>query len=199
MKNILILVVLALVVIGAGLFLKPGKLSTPIASSTPIGFDPSLSIPNLADAPVEAQAWGNFQDYLKAAKNHDLESLKKFSYQLSGACSDTTKQEECFQLMDSLVAVTSDFKLSDFKHIDYDDKQVVMSTDYMPLTEPTKAVLYFVRAEDKFPKMLAIRFCYGDESKSPEQMKCVNTDPTTRDKDKNGWWDDVEALFNKKP
>ncbi len=157
---------------------------------------PNISLPNLGTAAIEAQAWGNFQDYLKAAKNHDLASLKKFSYKLSPACTDPAQETECFRLMDSVSMFGGELKQVDFKNVAYDTKQVVMSTDSLVIPEasdtPLQVVLFFVRSEDGSPKLLALQFCLGSEKTTGS---CVNTDPLTRDKNANGWWDDLEAQF----
>jgi hypothetical protein len=176
----------------------PASPTTNHATSTLDLPTPNISIPTLANAAIEAQAWGNFQDYLKAAKNHDLASLKKFSYKLSTACSDPAQEAECFRLMDSVSLIGAEFKQTDFKNVAYDASQVVMSTDITIIPEintPIRLALFFVRGEDGSPKLLAIKFCLGDERNAKEGETCANTDPATRDKNANGWWDDLEAQF----
>jgi hypothetical protein len=147
--------------------------------------------------PVAAQAWATFEQYLEYARNHDLEGIKSISHQLSAACKDQSRKAECDNLMDTAYFFGKDFKQSDFTHVTYDERQIIMSTDYMDswegADEPLALVLYFTRDNSESPKMLGMRFCVGEESK-PED-KCVNTDPQTRDANKNGWWDDVEVLF----
>jgi hypothetical protein len=153
-------------------------------------------LPDLSDAFTVTESWAVFQDYLKAAESHDLEKVKSLSHQLSETCQNPQTRQECDQLMDSVYLIAKDFRLEDFRNIAEDDKQIIMSTDYMgdgAGTDKTKVVLYFVRAETGQPKVLGIRFCYGDEGAFD---KCVITDPETRDADKDGWWDDIEALFH---
>lgn len=157
------------------------------------------SIPSLNDTFNVTAAWSVFQDYLKAAKAHDIEKIKFLSYQISETCSNPAKKADCEGLMDSVYMIASGFKLEDFKNVFYDEKQIIMTTDYMKTAEgadPTKVVLYFAKAENGEPKVLGIRFCYGDEAAG--NSSCVITDPDKRDADKDGWWDDVEALFYKK-
>jgi hypothetical protein len=155
-------------------------------------------VPDLNDSFTVTSAWGVFQDYLKFAQNNDIDGVKSLSYQVSETCSNPKKVEDCKILMNSVYLIAEGFKLEDFKNVSYDDRQIIMSTDYMKIaedTDDTKVVLYFVRSDRGEPKVLGIRFCYGAES---EDQKCVITDPETRDADKDGWWDDIEVLFKNK-
>lgn len=158
--------------------------------------NPTLEVPGVSSTGVGIKAWNVFQEYLQYAKNHDLENLKKISHQLSPACEDKERKAECEQLMDNVVFFTQDFKQSDFGQTDYDDKQIVMQTNYLSqegYEEKVKTVVYFTRTNEGEPRILSIRFCLSIPNE-PE-TKCVDTNKNTRDKDKNGWWDDVEALF----
>jgi hypothetical protein len=146
------------------------------------------------------ESWRTFMAYRKAAEEHNIPALSALSYQLSGDCkaalTDATKSAPCYQLMDSLVFFTENFKEKDFSQVAYDDKQVVLATDYLQAattSDPVKTVIYFVRGTSS-QKVLGIRFCMGEEAPGNE---CVRTSPDTRDSDKDGWWDDVEALFKK--
>lgn len=167
------------------------------ASSTGLNFPliPStLSFPTLDATPVGMEAWNTWQRYLAAANAHDLETVRSLSYQLSDTCTDPTKKADCEKLMDSAYFFGSGFKQSDFNNVVYDDKQIVLATDYMNIEDvdnPTKIVLYFVRGETG-PKVLGMRFCFGKES---EDGQCVETSREKRDQDRDGWWDDVEELF----
>jgi hypothetical protein len=161
--------------------------------SLPFTFS-GAKLPNLENAFTVTSAWSVFQDYLKAAKDNDLEKLKSHSYQTSETCNDPKRRAECNELMTGVYLIASGFKLEDFKNVESDAKQIIMSTDYMKMpdgADDTKVVLYFVKAETGEPKVLGIRFCYGLE----DGLKCVITDPETRDVDHDGWWDDIEALF----
>lgn len=152
-------------------------------------------VPSLSDSFTVTAAWSAFQDYLKFAKAHDLEGVRSLSYQVSETCSNPEKTTDCYALMDSVYWIASEFKLADFTNVFADDKQIILTTDYMTTsgdTDPTKVVIYFVKSEAGEPKVLGIRFCYGTEN---TENSCVITDPETRDANKNGWWDDVEALF----
>ncbi len=207
-KNTYIAVALGVALVLGALFL-PWKsyipsFHLPTATSTPTGdatgglsfAAPVLpSLTSLKDAPAIAQAWATFQNYIAAAKAHDLPTLSALSYQLSPACKDPARREECYGLMDSVVFFTGDFKQSDFTHVAYDDRQSIITTDYIMLdgaTDLIKTVFYFVRTSALDTKFLGVRFCVGEET---TQDQCINTDPATRDADQDGWWDDVEAMF----
>ncbi len=155
----------------------------------------------IGSASQTTSVWSTFEDYLAAAKAHDIVKLKSLSYQLSAVCQDALEDDAeedlkgCIELMDSVSFIARNFRQEDFLNVASDDKQIIMSTNYLGSEGGgvgTKTVLYFVRAEDGRPKVLGIRFCYGDESDSEQ---CVRTRPDTRDMDKDGWWDDVETLF----
>jgi len=157
---------------------------------------PSLELPALGSGAIGEMAWKNFEAYLAAAKDHDLSRLKELSHSLSPACQESSRLSECYQLMDSVYFFAGSFKQKDFKNIAYDARQIVLSTDYMKVDETedrVKSVLYFTRDEKGAPKILGIRFCAGKNDSNTNE--CVNTDASQRDRDQNGWWDDVEELF----
>lgn len=168
--------------------------STPLSLNLipPIFKNLTLSQGNLSG--VGAEAWATFQDYLTAAKNNDLEMVKVLSYQISPACADEARRAECNDLMQGVAVIGQSLEQSDFKNVAYDDKQIVLSTDYIGGSNEapsTKIALFFVRTTSGDPQVLSIKYCFTEES----DLSCVNTDTATRDANKNGWWDSVEALF----
>lgn len=148
---------------------------------------PALKVPTIDNATVSEEAWTVFQKYLGYAKAHDLAGLVSLSHQLSQICDDPERRNECFALMDNVYEVASPFQQEEFKHVQFDGRQIIMSTD-----GPVVAILYFTRDGSGSPKMLGIGFCLEDGT---SEDPCVETDPNKRDTDKNGWWDAVEALF----
>ena len=138
------------------------------------------------ESALSAEAWTIFQNYLNFAKNHDLASIRSLSHQISPTCNDTSKEKDCFALMDSVYSFANSYKLSDFNHIQSDGRQIVMYTD-----GPTVAILYFTRNADDI-KVLGMRFCFEDEA---TVGTCVKTDSIKHDLNGNGWWDSVELLF----
>jgi len=142
---------------------------------------------SLKDRGVAIEAWQVFENYVEFARMHNLAGIRSLSYQISDTCNNPTQEEECFALMDSVHAITSDFKISEFKNILSDERQIIMFTD-----GPVVAILYFTRGEDGVPKILGLRFCVEDDV---ESNSCVETDKNLLDENGNGWWDNLESLF----
>ncbi|MBI2673822.1 MAG: hypothetical protein HYX23_00900 [Candidatus Zambryskibacteria bacterium] len=180
-----IAVVLAILAAGSILFVGNRDISSYFPS---FSFSlPSLEISrNSTDATLSVEAWNIFQNYLKFAKNHDLIGIRSLSHQISATCNDPAKENDCFALMDSVYSFASPLKLSDFNHIQSDERQIVMYTD-----GPTVATLYFTRNADD-TKVLGMRFCFEDETTIGT---CVMIDSLKQDSNNNGWWDSVESLF----
>lgn len=196
-RNIAVIVGLVVVV---GLFFVYGK-SVVHPSSTGESLSlpslPSAKLPSLDNVFTTTSAWGVFQDYLKAAHRHDIITVKSLSYQLSETCANPEKKADCEVLMDGVYTIAHTFVQTDFVNVASDDKQIIMSTNYMDIgagaENETKVVLFFVKDETGGPKVLSIKFCYGKEGTN---QTCVNTDPASRDADKDGWWDDTEMFFH---
>lgn len=146
-----------------------------------------LGISFSANDKIKLESWNVFQKYIKLAKAHDIEGLRALSHQISDTCNDNSKRAECNNLMDNVYTLSSSFELSDFKHIETDDKQIVLYTD-----GPTVVTLFFTREDRRNIKVLGMRFCFEDpETKRP----CVDAGALRLDSDGNGWWDEVESLF----
>jgi len=135
--------------------------------------------------PLKSEAWQIFENYLEFAHAHNIEGIRSLSHQMSTTCQDPSKQTECFALMDSVYSFGIIFQAGDFKHVQVDERQIIMSTD-----GPGVAVLYFTRDQNGTPKVLGMRLCTEDVP-----GECVESDPSKRDLDGNGWWDEVESLF----
>ena len=148
----------------------------------------SITSFNSTESPTH-EAWQVFENYLEFARTHNLDGIKSLSHQISATCLDETKTEECFALMDNLYNIASTLRQSDFKYIEEDSRQIIMSTD-----GPVVAILFFTKDLAGTPKVLGLRFCI--ESEEVGRDSCVETDPTKRDLDENGWWDNVESLFH---
>jgi len=144
-------------------------------------------LPRHEQGELEREAWQVFQNYLEFARTHNLAGIRSLSHQISSACSDPSKEGECFALMDSVYAIASPLKLSEFKYVQVDKRQIIMYTD-----APTVAILYFTKDDTGATKMLGLRFCFEDKS---ALGSCVKTDSVKEDKDGDGWWDSVESLF----
>lgn len=161
-RNILIGLVV-LVIVGLVIFKAP--------RSNP----PQVSEPELAD-----KAWATFQSYLAAAEAHDLDALKPLAYQLSSACSDDKRADECYKLMDQVVEIGKEYKREEFTQVFHDDKQVVLATDrHYEESDVVKAsarrLIFLTRENDNDMKILfftlpmQLTFTYK-EGRTPEEI-----------------------------
>lgn len=197
MRNTHIIVIIALLVVAYILFTNipvfktDGLVTSPAETglSLPTPSFPNLQFPQLGDNMLANEAWLVFENYLEYAKIHNIAGVKSLSYQLSETCSNPETESDCFALMDNLYEIASPLKKSDFTHIQFDSRQIIMSTDGDAIL-----ILYFVRNENGDPKILGLSYCIEDPNAGEQ---CVETDTALRDKDNNGWWDNVEALFYK--
>ena len=174
--------------------LSPQSAQTPALSLSLPDFK-TLTFTNLADQAVAIAAWDTFQKYREYMRTHDLEGVKSLSHQLSATCQDPLKRAECENLMDSAYFFTQDFKQEDFKYVYADQKQIILLTEALVLegeSELIQTALLFTRDEAGQAKVLGAKFCIG---KAKVENKCVETEPSLRDRDNNGWWDDIEAQF----
>lgn len=195
----------ALAVLSAALFLNPSAKAPSDGSEEGLALPsfefamPALKLPGASSAAVGAEAFDTFKRYIAFAGQRNIEGVKSLSHQVSGACSDPDRLPECEGLMDSVYYFGQVFKEDDFKHVFYDDRQIVMLTDFIKLDHPdfgdspVKLALFFTRLEDGSPRVLGIKFC----APGGEESSCFQTDPSKRDSDQNGWWDQVEALFKR--
>jgi hypothetical protein len=154
MKKLIIAVVALIVLIGALVWIK--KHQNPNVNPTPA---PALLTKE--DTQVLNEAWGVFAEYLTALKAHDLPSVTSLSYQLSDTCKDPKQLKDCYAKMDSVSSVVGVFKQTDFTHIAYDAKQIIIYTDWH--TEKTdlaygyaRNIIYFVRKADGTPQVLSM-------------------------------------------
>ena len=197
-------IVAALAVVGLAFYMGPSSvrvspegsegLPLPTLSFSPSSFN--LNLPGLNQGGVSEEAFAVFEDYREFARTGNIEGIKSLSHQISPACSDPARTEECRNLMASVYYFTQNFQKEDFKHVYFDDRQIVMLTDFLPSeespdSEPIRSALFFTRL-DGSPKLLGIKFCLPDEVNPQE---CFETDTNKRDTDNNGWWDQVESFF----
>lgn len=162
---------------------EPLSLSLPTPSFDMLQF--GLPIPMAEKPEVIKEAWQVFQNYMSAARDHDLPTMRTLSHQTGATCNDRAKEAECFELMDSVYHFGQNMTLDQFNEYFYDEKQIVMITD----SEPLKVLLTFTRTPEGTPKVLGISWCVKEK---PEDI-CLEK----VDSDGDGWWDFVEALFYK--
>jgi len=226
MKKQLILVALAaIVVIGLVVLFyhkQPQTTAQNNATTTPTTTTISTSTtaaaataPSTSQA-LENEAWSVFQNYLTAAKNHDLATLTNLSYQLSATCKDPSQQAACFQKMDAAYTAAKDYQEKDFTHILSDNKQIILYTDWgqvynSDVTIDSRILIYFTRTSAGTPQLLsfnpsqAIYTNHVDTNgKTLTQAQidslvasAEQTDNSAlqKDSDNNGWWDSIQQLF----
>lgn len=113
---------------------------------------------------VAHQAWLVLQDYLEAAKNHDIVGIKNLSHQLSSSCQDITSEEnknKCFDLMDNVYQIGITLKESDYINVWSDSKQIILFTDSTKTEDENTlassvALLYFTVDSKDNPKILGM-------------------------------------------
>ena len=144
---------------------------------------------------IRKEAWNVFSKYINASKEKDLETVTALSYNLSDACLDESRREECNLLMSGVVEATIDFKEKQFSQIWFDDKQAVLFTDLKRIDEGDivkykKSYIFFSRDGQSDLKLLGIdlgqvwSFDKGPNSYTEEEIeKELQSIITDTDKD----------------
>lgn len=203
-----IAIVIALVVLGGAYFFKlpaPRQIENGDGANLML---PSMSfslsnlrMPNLMVKPLPPEgerAWTIFEQYMRFAKEKNLEGVKSLSHQVSETCKNPATLKDCESLMESVASFTGNLRKEDFQNVFFDDRQIVMFTNPIETVEGdtlAQVILFFTRRDSGEPKVLGMRFCF--RKKTDEDKQCFSADPATRDQDGNGWWDTVESLFYK--
>ena len=185
---------------------------------------PKLALPFFNNN-VANNAWNVFENYLESVKNHDLESLRKYSHQISDTCNNPDLEEQCFVLMDNVYALGIQFKREEFKNIWFDEKQIIIASDYTTIDDDTfgsrgmaRMIIYFTRDELGTPRVLSFNDLDGNfvlkKDLSNEELdkhllesiqdddedglpNKIDPDPNKRDANGDGWWDSTETFFYK--
>jgi hypothetical protein len=146
----LILVILALLLLSGGIY-----FGFRLAPKTP---------PETAGGMLD-RSWGVFQSYAAAAKANDLNTLSKLVYKLGPICQDTSKRDECNQIMNGVYVIAGEWKEEDFKNIWWDKKQIILFTDWVKIENEIEGTsmagyqrreIYFTRDSAGHPKILYI-------------------------------------------
>lgn len=108
---------------------------------------------------MQNTAWEVFKNYLEAAKDKDLNSLKNYSYALSDTCLDNKKKKECEELMSNAYFFGAGIERASLTHTLYDNKNVILLGDYKEtvsngVVSVARPVIYFVR-DGKSVKLLS--------------------------------------------
>lgn len=152
-------------------------------------------------AEVKEEAWALFERYLAAAKAHDLETVRTLSYQLSEACLDPARREECNALMDNVYSFGSEFKKEGFTEMDFDQRQIILSTPFTKNLEGeapsmTRAVIYFVRPSGRPLQFLSLKpFDGAFIIRTGQATSTIDTrlEQMVLDSDKDGLPDEIET------
>lgn len=206
-------VAIALVVIGGTFFISntreiisretdnPG-LSLSIIPSTFKA--PSITLPGISTESNKGdELFATFTQYREHARNENIAGIENLSYQLSLPCQnaeiDPVSKTECLERIGNVYKLTKDFAKEDFVHVFHDNRQAVLLSDYESLnldgeqTPPLRRALLFVMDAQGHPKLLGIKFC----PESVGQAACFEINESLRDKDSNGWWDQIEEHFTR--
>lgn len=155
--------------------------------------------------PMPEKAWQTFETYMTAAKNHDLQTIKRLAYKLSpictGALTDKTKEAECFSRLDQAYSAGSTLKKESFKNSFFDSKQVILFTDIKFTETPdtkiaAKSFIYFVTDSENNLKLLSLElgreFTVKKSEQAPGTVDSVLSE-RTKDSDSDGIEDVVES------
>ncbi|MCL5795445.1 MAG: hypothetical protein M1338_03740, partial [Patescibacteria group bacterium] len=171
-KNIFLIIAGALIVMAlvflSGIFKSDSSLTattTPIIESS-IKSDlnqvtpefPGQTLP-LSNTPKDI-AWDFFQKYLAYNKNHNLEGVKSVVYKMAPVCDDPKTLIDCEARMGSAYSYGSALVKSDFVNFWSDEKQAILSTDFVIQEDETvigrnRAIIYFLKDETGNLKLLS--------------------------------------------
>ncbi|HEY4511456.1 MAG TPA: hypothetical protein VJH55_01310 [Candidatus Paceibacterota bacterium] len=174
--------------------------STPVlknSTSTPI----AKKVKTAAELEAE-MAWRVFDTFLKAVKDHDIETVKRVSHQVSEQCTDPTREKECFMLMDNVHILGSAIKKEDFTIVWSDAKQLILSTPFKRYADDKVAgygqgVMYFTKVGGEHKILsynpgraaaLALEGTSGDDATLEKKLQEM-----IKDSDKDGLSDQFET------
>lgn len=152
------------------------------------------------------KAWNVLEKYLKAAKEHDIKSVSKISYQLTDSCkkySTETDKADCDAKMDTVAYFGSTFNYNDFTEVWSDSKQIILATDFRyeendSAVSRSRGIIYFVIDQDGI-KILSFNHAKGSIIQKGEASKEELTDRLirfTEDNDKDGKEDYLEECLS---
>ena len=121
------------------------------------------------------RAWASFQGYIEAAGNNDLETLRKFSSNLSATCEDPLQRTECNSLMTGVYKLTKEFKRADFKHAEFNERGGMLYTDYTQDENSIRFIISFKKSGFWNYQVAGIRYCFGSELDKEEiSERCLD-------------------------
>lgn len=178
-KKLILSLLLAALILGLGLFAykqySRSQLTGPISTYTQDAGVRRSSSSGIDGNPRAEAAWSALLSYTQAAKDHNITALKKLAYKVSAACLDPDQAKICNERMDRASEITGAFKKSDFKNVVFDDRQIVLSTDWVVKETDiaigeTREVIYFARDKNGYPKLIYFT--------QPEEIVYSFIDPT---------------------
>jgi len=156
---------------------------------------------------LKDRAWLVLQEYLKAAKEHDIEKIKTLSYQIGESCNNynqtASSTDDCNDRMDTVHYFGNNLKRGNFKNTWSDSKQIILTTDLKREENETaiflsRAIIYFIIDEDGNIKLLKFNDSKGvsmlKEDRSVEEIDAYNQKRMV-DTDKDGLEDEVEECL----
>ena len=153
------------------------------------------------------RAWLVLEQYLRAAKKHEVETIKQLSYQIGDSCAKygqtASSTEDCDRRMDTVAFFGSTLKKSDFKNMWSDSKQIILTTelermDNATLASLSKAIIYFVVDKNGTIKLLKFNDSVGisimKENRSMEEIDGY-LNKVMADEDLDGKLDEIELCI----
>ncbi|MBX4195437.1 hypothetical protein KW796_00570 [Candidatus Parcubacteria bacterium] len=147
MKKLILFIGIVIAAAAAFVLLGERRASAPAVTQYEVTASSTPGTPGVA---VKDAAWSVFESYISALKAHDLPKVEALSYQLSETCKDSARVKDCYEIMDNAYNFGSHFIKNNLKHVLYDDKQIILFSEYVKHLEGeslsiTRMTLYFVR------------------------------------------------------
>ncbi len=151
-------------------------------------------------------AWDLFQKYLSYNKASDLSGVKSSVYKISEVCDMEVANQECKDRMQSAYSYGSVLKKEEFKNVWYDEKQIIISTDFwtensaeMGAYGRFRAIIFFVKDQSGNWKMLSFSPFKGSITTTKEFKEDAENQAMVRseDSDLDGISDFEEKCLDK--
>lgn len=176
MNKKIILILLAVVLVAGGVYFinskKVAPIDTPvenieqpeeqIVQNTQGTSTPASKPATPGKEATKTLAWDLFQKYLSYNKVGDLSGVKSSVYKISEVCDMATPNQECKDRMQSAYSYGSVLKKEEFKNVWYDERQIILSTDFwtensteMGAYGRFRAIIFFIKDESGSWKMLS--------------------------------------------
>lgn len=170
-KNIVVFIAVFIILgfLGWKMISDKPSAKMPVSTSTPsIASSTELQASTAQSESEKDRAWKVLQNYLRFAKNKNLEGVASLSYQLSDSCKNNQKdaQKECLLKIENVYNLGKDFKEKDFNTIWSDEKQIILSTDWKHFDSQgvnglVHGVIYFVKDAKGNIKLLSFNPAKG--------------------------------------